>query len=197
AMAALEEENRGRLQPQGMDALSKAPLSKRAVPDAAPLLPEERAPEQKKSTFGRMADMLTSQALPEPMQGAPAPIERAKPKMDVLKQTLPKQEHAADLGEKKKAMEIEGPLASRRLVYYELPAFPDWLSAQGASEAEVRIRFYVDAVGNVQPDMRVETTSGYGRLDRLAMEALKSWKFEPMQGAGRQWGIITFRFLSE
>ncbi|MBI4345963.1 MAG: energy transducer TonB [Elusimicrobia bacterium] len=196
--AALEEENRGRLQPQGMDALSKLPAEKRAAPQVAPLLPEERAPAQKKTVLGRMADMLTSEAAPLPMQasGPPPAMERPKPRLDALKQTLPRQEQGA-IVEKKKAMEIEGPLASRRLVYYEVPAFPDWLGSQGVGEAEVRIKFYVDAAGEVLPDIRIETTSGYGRLDRLAIESLRKWKFEPASGAGRQWGIITFRFLSE
>lgn len=197
ALAALAEENRGRLQPQAMDALSKAPLSKRAAPEAAPLLPEERAPAPKKGMLGRMADRLTSEA-PLPLQAAvPAPMERPKPTLNAIAQTLPKVERSAALGEKKKAMEIEGPLASRRLVYYELPSFPEWLAAQGVGEAEVRIKFFVDPAGGVRPDLRIETTSGYGRLDRLAMESLRAWKFEPVAGSGRQWGIITFRFLSE
>lgn len=196
--AALEEENRGRLKPQGMDALSEEPKEKRAAPQVAPLLPEERAPAQKKTVLGRMADMLTSEAPPLPMQasGPPRALERPKPGLDALKQTLPREAQGA-IVEKKKAMEIEGPLARRRLVYYEVPAFPEWLGSQGVGEAEVRIKFYVDAAGNVLPDIRVETTSGYGRLDRLAIESLRKWKFEPASFAGRQWGIITFRFLSE
>ena len=64
-------------------------------------------------------------------------------------------------------------------------------------EAEVRIKFYVSPAGDVLPDLRVETTSGYGRLDRLALDSLKTWTFEPIGGAGRQWGIITFRFVLE
>ena len=51
--------------------------------------------------------------------------------------------------------------------------------------------------GAVMPDMRVEHTSGYGRLDRLAMDSLRNWKFEPIAAQERQWGIITFRFLLE
>lgn len=196
--AALEEESRERLKPQGLDALSKLPDPvKRAAPQAAPLLPEEAAPAQRKSALGRMADMLTSEARPLPMQAeAPPKVERPRPRLDALKQSLPRQEHSA-IVEKKKAMEIEGPLSDRRLVYYELPPFPAWLSAQGVAEAETRIKLYVSPTGEVLEDIRVETTSGYGRLDRLAMDFLKRWKFEASPGAGRQWGIITFRFVSE
>ncbi|GAI25413.1 unnamed protein product, partial [marine sediment metagenome] len=37
---------------------------------------------------------------------------------------------------------------------------------------------------------------GYSKLDRLAMEAIKRWVFEPLEtNGGDQWGIITFRYL--
>ena len=97
----------------------------------------------------------------------------------------------------RKNLEIEGPLADRRIVSYSVPSFPDWAKQQGILEAEVAIRFNVDAEGSVLSDMRVERTSGYGRLDRLAMESLKTWKFAPAPGSAAQWGVITFRFLLE
>ena len=58
---------------------------------------------------------------------------------------------------------------------------------------------YTDASGAVLEDrLRVERTSGYGRLDRLAVDHLKLWKFEPVGGDGRnEWGVITFRFILE
>jgi len=62
----------------------------------------------------------------------------------------------------------------------------------------VAIRFYVSKEGVVSgDDMRVESTSGSGRLDRLAMESLKNWKFVPIAAEQRQWGVITFRFVLE
>lgn len=196
AMAALEEERQGKLQPQGLSAMPEL-KERRPVPRAEPLLPSEQAPPPKRSALGKVADMLTNDAQPPPLQAAPAPMERPKPKLDALKQALPRRQEGGALVEKKKAMEIEGPLASRRLVYYELPTFPDWLAAQGVGEAEVRIKFFVNPAGDVLPDLRVETTSGYGRLDRLAMDSLRRWRFEPFEGQARQWGIITFRFLLE
>jgi len=49
----------------------------------------------------------------------------------------------------------------------------------------------------MEEDMRVERTSGYGRLDRLCMDSLRNWTFAPAPGSGAQWGVITFRFILE
>jgi TonB family protein len=94
-------------------------------------------------------------------------------------------------------VEIEGPLADRKISAYSVPPFPDWARSQGILEASVGIRFTVDEDGIVMSGMRVVNTSGYGRLDKLAMESLKSWRFASQPGAGVQWGVITFRFVVE
>ncbi len=94
-------------------------------------------------------------------------------------------------------MQIEGPLADRKIASYVVPTFPNWARDQGILEADVGIRFTVDEDGNVMPGMRIENSSGYGRLDKLAMEALKNWSFAPKPGAGVQWGVITFKFVLE
>ncbi len=192
-MAALAEEQRSRLMPQDLSALSAAPRAGRAAPEQA-LLPQEAAPASRKNLLSKAAELLPASA---PLALAPVSAPAAPRRMDALKSQAPAREQASLLGEKKKSVEIEGPLSGRKVVYYEVPKFPDWASAQGILEAEVRIRFYVSASGEVLPEMRVETTSGFGRLDRLAMDSLKRWRFEPILDAGRQWGIITFRFLLE
>ncbi len=104
-----------------------------------------------------------------------------------------------EVEEKKKAVEIEGPLSSRKVVEYSIPAFPQKLEDDGVYEAEVRIKFYVSPVGNVLEDrMSVERSSSYGWLDRLAKKHLLKWRFEPLPLGGRnEWGIITFRFFLE
>jgi TonB family protein len=95
-------------------------------------------------------------------------------------------------------MEITGPLSKRKVLKYYAPPFPDWASDRGILEAAVSIKFYVDGSGTVLDNAAVERTSGYGALDRLALDAIKRWAFEPLPGgASRQWGVITFRFLSE
>ncbi|MBI3564870.1 MAG: TonB family protein [Elusimicrobia bacterium] len=85
----------------------------------------------------------------------------------------------------------------RRIASYSVPPFPSWARSQGILEADVAIRFTVDEDGAVMPGMRITSSSGYGRLDKLAMESLKTWRFVPKPGAGVQWGVITFRFVTE
>lgn len=104
-----------------------------------------------------------------------------------------------EVEEEKKAVEIEGPLSSRKINHFSVPAFPQKLEDYGVYEAEVRIKFYVSPVGNVLEDrMTVERSSSFGWLDRLAKKHLLLWRFEPLPLGGRnEWGIITFRFFLE
>lgn len=95
-------------------------------------------------------------------------------------------------------LEITGPLSRRKVLKYYAPPFPDWARDRGILEAAVSIKFFVDNSGRVLDNTSVEKTSGYGALDRLAADAIKRWTFEPITGPGtKQWGIITFRFLSD
>ncbi|MBI4062760.1 MAG: TonB family protein [Elusimicrobia bacterium] len=101
---------------------------------------------------------------------------------------------------KKKAVEITGPLSGRKVLKAYLPQLPDWALQEGFKEALVVIRFSVAPDGRVVEGARVEKTSGYGRLDRLAIETLYQWEFAPLgaeQAQSTQWGFITFRFLIE
>jgi TonB family protein len=139
--------------------------------------------------------------LPDALELKPRPEAAIAPKFEKIVTVAPKLERrqaaAATEGGPKKGVEIEGPLKDRKVVSAVIPKFPDWARTQGMMEAEVAIRFNVDAEGNVMPGMRVERTSGYGRLDRLCTESLRSWTFVPAPGSGAQWGIITFRFILE
>jgi TonB family protein len=97
---------------------------------------------------------------------------------------------------KKKSFELEGPLNNRRIVTKVLPQYPAWAEEQGIAGA-VRIAFTVDAAGKVLSNMQVRQTTGYPDLDKLGIDALKQWKFAPLEGAddgSGQWGIITFTF---
>jgi TonB family protein len=49
----------------------------------------------------------------------------------------------------------------------------------------------------VRKEMVIIRTSGYPKLDELALEALKKWKFSLLEGQDEvdQWGEITFKFL--
>jgi len=113
----------------------------------------------------------------------PAPVRRA-PAVAAVEGAPPK-----------KGVDIEGPLKDRRVIAYSVPAFPSWAKSLGILEADVAIRFTVDEAGDVQPGMRVVSSSGDGRIDKLALEALKAWRFESKPGVGAQWGVITFKFV--
>jgi TonB family protein len=95
----------------------------------------------------------------------------------------------------KKAFEIAGPLNNRAILHKAIPQYPAWAEEQGII-GSVRIWFTVATGGSVRPNMRVTKTTGYPELDKLAMEALKQWRFAPFETADEssQWGIITFTF---
>jgi len=98
----------------------------------------------------------------------------------------------------KKKMELTGPLSRRKILKYSAPLFPAWARERGLLEAAVSLKFYVDNSGRVLDSVTVESGSGYGALDKLAIEALRQWLFEPLYGQeSKQWGIITFRFVTE
>ena len=100
--------------------------------------------------------------------------------------------------EKPKKVEIEGPLSKRKVLRHYVPSFPAWARDSGILEASVSLKFYVDNSGRVMHDTSVEKSSGYGALDRLAADAIKRWRFEPIAGGiSRQWGVITFRFVTD
>ena len=127
-------------------------------------------------------------------QAAPAVPRLAK--IDSTPKIVRRQVEAS-ISESKKGVEISGPLADRRVTASDIPPFPSWAHGQGILEATVSNRFTVNAEGAVTAGMRVERTSGYGRLDKLAMESLRNWRFESIAGSGVQWGVITFRFVLE
>ena len=126
--------------------------------------------------------------------GGPAPV--LKPIVSAAPAPLARR-GAAQPTEKKKPILLEGPLVGREVLHSEIPRFPEWARQQGIIEAEVVVLFYVDPEGNVLPDMTVQSTSGYGRLDRLAESSLRDWKFAAIGSSERQWGRITFRFILE
>lgn len=116
------------------------------------------------------------------LPAAPAPA-KPKPSTDIV------------TTDSKKAVEIAGPLAGRKIISMTLPVYPDWAKAKGI-EADVLIRFFVGPEGRAQERMLIERTSGYKELDDLCMEALQKIIFVPLPPGSKeeQWGIITFRF---
>ncbi|MBI4676001.1 MAG: hypothetical protein HY748_00270 [Elusimicrobia bacterium] len=196
---ALEEKRREAVAVQRLEAAILKPIGRRppmAVLDA-PLLREASPPER--AQLGDKMESLKAQPVrevfPVPQLG-PDP-QALRKKLEVAPPAQRRRPADAIVEERKKGVEIEGPLADRRVLHTEMPEFPAWLKEMGVAEAAVAIRFYVSPDGAVLPDMRVERTSGYGRLDRLTMGSLKQWRFAAIGSVERQWGIITFRFIME
>ena len=179
----------------------KAIQSSPVVPSRRGLAPAsvlQEATPQQSSRLGRaITEFLPAASEPvalQPRSAEPPPIVR---KLETAAPPAP-QRAAGIQAEKRKAVELEGPLADRQVVSYDVPQFPDWARQQNILEAEVVILFYVDPEGNVLASgMRLERDSGYGRLNRLAMDSLRRWKFAPITANERQWGRITFRFILE
>ncbi|MBI5883765.1 MAG: TonB family protein [Elusimicrobia bacterium] len=197
----LEDRRREAVTQQRLDAIAP-PVPGRRAPAAvlsATVLREASPPER-----ARLGDKMEA-LLPEPVRGSGEPLPQVGPDPAALRKKIDmgspaaKRRPQADaiVEEGKKGVEIEGPLKDRRILYTEMPEFPAWLREMSVDEAAVAIRFWVSPDGTVLPDMRVERTSGYGRLDRLAMECLKKWRFAPIGSQEKQWGIITFRFVTE
>lgn len=195
AAIALEERRQQAVAMQTIQGVAPAPSRHMAAAELAVL---REATLAERGKLGDKMPTLLPQAAKIEMQpeAGPAPMT-VKPSVIKAQPAVRHQETAGLESVKKKSIEIEGPLADRKVVYYEVPAFPSWARDQGLLEATVAIRFNVRPDGSVVPDMRVESTSGYGRLDRLAMDSLKKWKFAPISAEELQWGVITFRFLLE
>ncbi len=192
---ALEDRRREAVAAAGLPAMDLKPTNRRQAVAAVAAL-QEAAPERPPERKG-----LGSLLPDRPLLQEAHPQAMAAPKLAKVVSEAPKlqrrQAAQADVAEPKKGVEIEGPLADRKIASYSVPAFPDWAKNQGILEADVAIRFTVDEDGVVMPGMRITSSSGYGRLDKLAMESLKSWRFASKPGAGVQWGVITFRFVTE
>jgi TonB family protein len=114
---------------------------------------------------------------------------------DLDKQLAASNSAGSGHGQTKKGFEIAGPLNNRPITSKVIPQYPAWAEEQGII-GSVRIWFTVNADGSVRSNMRVTKTTGYPDLDKLALEALRQWKFAAFNTADEssQWGIITFTF---
>ena len=92
--------------------------------------------------------------------------------------------------------EITGPLSRRRVLYREIPSYPEWAEKEGI-EAGVSVHFVVLSNGKVKDNIYVVRTSGYPVIDNLVMEALRNWQFTSLEGdlyGKEEWGVLTFYF---
>lgn len=190
------EERRREVSAAGLSDLAPKAVSRRQASAAMATLQEAAPAAEERAPRKGLASFLPEERLEIKPQAAPASAPRLA-KIDAAPPKLSRRQVEASVSEAKKGVEIEGPLADRRVEASDIPSFPAWAHQQGILEAAVSIRFTVNAEGAVMPGMRVERTSGYGRLDKLAMESLKNWRFVQRIGSGVQWGVITFRFVLE
>ncbi|MDE2238075.1 MAG: TonB family protein, partial [Elusimicrobia bacterium] len=166
---------------QELEARRRAPAQERPLREAAPP-PASALRRALSAVLAERRLSLGPAAAPEAVlrQGVESPAIRPR-----------RADASLRLGAgKKKGVELEGPVADRKVAVYDIPKFPQWAKDEGVLDVSVAIRFWVDELGEVLPDMRVERSSGYGRLDLLAMRSLKRWRFVPA-AARRQWGVIT------
>ena len=88
---------------------------------------------------------------------------------------------------------IRGPASGRKILRQVKPIYPVAAEKKGIT-GKGELKFWVLPGGEVS-DIRVHKTSGWREFDKSASQALRKWKFEPIEEKeGRQWGIISFKF---
>lgn len=88
--------------------------------------------------------------------------------------------------------EITGPGGTRQIISKVIPEYPAWAEQQNI-EANVKIKIWVNKDGIVF-STEVFETSGYRKLDILAEETLKKWKFSNIEEDINVWAVVTFKF---
>ncbi len=90
---------------------------------------------------------------------------------------------------------LTGPVADRPLISFCKPEYPEWAKEE-AVEGSVTIYFIVLPGGRIKENIMVQKTSGFSDFDDNAVNALLSWRFEPLKNGagGEQWGTITFHY---
>jgi TonB family protein len=90
---------------------------------------------------------------------------------------------------------LTGPVADRPLRNFRKPTYPEWAKDEGV-EGSVTIYFVVLPDGRIKENIMLQKTSGFSDFDDNAINALRTWRFEPLPGGatGEQWGTITFHY---
>ena len=125
-----------------------------------------------------------------PNAKAIATAEQARPQEQpqTLAEELPK-------GGKGVAMTISGQIQGRKIVQSTLPVYSDEARTKGW-EGVVAVHFTVMPDGRVKDNLYFDQTSPHRDLNRAAMDAIRQFVFESLEGAARveQWGVITIVF---
>ncbi len=78
------------------------------------------------------------------------------------------------------------------------PAYPS-ISRRMGEEGKVMLRVYVNAQG-LPEQIELQQSSGFERLDKAAMDAVRRWKFVPGTRNGvpeAMWNIVPINFVLE
>lgn len=95
--------------------------------------------------------------------------------------------------EEQKELDIEGPIAGRKILRWVVPGFPRSAEEQGKMDGKVRVKFWVLSSGEVVETV-IMHTSNVPEFDQDASRALRKSRFEEIKEEERQWGIVTFYF---
>ncbi|GEM_PF-4580285 len=105
--------------------------------------------------------------------------------------SLPSSSANTDVG-----MRITGEIKNRKIIKSYIPPYPVWLAGEGVAPVVV-LRFTVLPDGRVKNKVFVKLTSGFTKLDKLAIKELERWVFAPLRGNNsmkEETGEIAFKF---
>ncbi|MCP4144902.1 MAG: energy transducer TonB [bacterium] len=103
-------------------------------------------------------------------------------------------EATPSLGGSGVSMSITGEISNRRILKSVPPEYSALAKSKGW-EGVVAVHFTVMPDGKVKSNMFFEQTSAHRDLNKAAMEAIKMFIFEPLEGSlQEQWGVITIMF---
>jgi len=74
---------------------------------------------------------------------------------------------------------IIGPAGGRKIIQKVMPSFTRYGRKKGGFSTQVQLAFRVNDEGGVAPNVWV-TKMGYPDFDAAAVQALRQWKFEPL-----------------
>lgn len=129
---------------------------------------------------------------PVPMQpDPPAPAPALAPAPTVRASARARDATAVD------TPDADADLPSYSAAYLRNPK-PDYppLSKRLGEQGVVTLRVFVSADGNPQ-DVQLKVSSGFGRLDHAAQDAVKRWRFTPAQRGDQAvaaWVLVPIRF---
>jgi TonB family protein len=141
----------------------------------------------------RLADSPSLPSLPVPERAGAEPQDLpALPRLErhARRDAVPERLATTTLPTRGPPSAIIGPAAERRVIFQPPPP-----NATVESESELELRFWIlpnGAVGRVVPVKKADP-----RLEALAINYLRNWRFNPLPSEApqdEQWGIIPFKF---